>query len=112
MPLSAPVSAPPWLGVDLGRELKPRIRWDGRAMRPGWICAGGGCIGWGITPGAAYNGWEKDRVRLQAWRDAQTRGPIMHPTAARLQADLDAAIAARPAGWWRRLLPGAGGGRP
>lgn len=87
-------------------EHKPRIRWDARAMHPSWVCAGEGCLGAGCSPLGAYVSWQKDRARLQAWRDAhKAPGPVMHPTAARLQADLDAAIAARPPGWWRALMP-------
>lgn len=51
-------------------------------------------------------------VGVDLGRQVKARGPIVHPTAARLLADLEAAIAARPPGWWRVMLPGAGGGRP
>lgn len=112
VPVGAPVPAPPWLGVGMGHVEKPRIRLTNSAVFPRWVCAGAGCIGVGRRPVDAYYAWRKDVERLQAWRDAEARGPIAHPKAVRLLADLEAAIAARPAGWWRRMLPGAGRGRP
>lgn len=77
VPVGAPVPAPPWLGADLGHVEKPRH---------------------------AYDAWRKD-VREHAALWCLPVRPIVHPTAERLLADLEAAIAARPAGWWRRLLP-------
>lgn len=107
MPVGAPVPAPPWLGVDLGHVEKPRIRLEQVLFSlPARVrvCRGASCEGVGSSPRHAYDAWRKD-VRQHAALRCLPAQPIVHPTAERLLADLEAAIASRPAGWWRKMLP-------